>query len=171
MSYGHRHSHSGPTRTFDGERRTLDAAMGGHVSAGDPVIIRFLGPPGDPGMMQMLRVTSAVVGFGLGNFVALITDGRFSGATRGLMVGHVAGESAAAESRGPLQNGGQVVMEARTGKIAVAGVDLGERRGNVRSGSTDEFTSGVFQKCLSMIMSAAEGATTNPYPARNGSQL
>jgi dihydroxy-acid dehydratase len=85
---------SGPARVFDCEEAAFEAVQTGGVAAGDVVVIRYEGPRGGPGMREMLAVTAAIVGAGLGDSVALITDGRFSGATRGLMAGHVAPEAA-----------------------------------------------------------------------------
>jgi dihydroxy-acid dehydratase len=157
-------SHRGVARVFDGERPALDAVLGGQVSAGDTVVIRYVGPRGGPGMPEMLQVTSAIVGRGLGESVALITDGRFSGATRGLMVGHVAPEAAVGGAIGLLRDGDQIVLDAQTRTISVEGVDLDQRRASAPSGPTDEFTSGVFAKYASMVGSAAQGAITNPRP-------
>ena len=161
-------SHRGVARVFDGERQALDAVLGGHVSAGDTVVIRYVGPRGGPGMPEMLQVTSAIVGRGLGESVALITDGRFSGATRGLMVGHVAPEAAAGGAIGLLRDGDQIVLDAETRTVSVEGVDLDQRRASAPSGPTHEFTSGVFAKYASTVGSAAEGAITNPHPATKG---
>src|SRR3712207_6818309 len=91
--------HSGPARVFDSEEEAMEAVQGGRIVAGDVVVIRYEGPKGGPGMREMLGVTAALVGQGLGETVALLTDGRFSGATRGLMAGHVAPEAA---HRGPI---------------------------------------------------------------------
>ena len=93
---GHeRHVHRGPARVFDSEEAAFAAVQAGRIKAGDVVVIRYEGPSGGPGMREMLGVTGAIVGAGLGDSVALITDGRFSGATRGFMVGHVAPEAVA----------------------------------------------------------------------------
>src|SRR6185369_5456851 len=92
---GHdRNSHSGPARVFDGEEAAFAAVQAGQIRPGDVVVIRHEGPRGGPGMREMLGVTAALVGQGLGDSIALVTDGRFSGATRGLMAGHVAPEAA-----------------------------------------------------------------------------
>src|SRR5206468_5041473 len=97
---GHeRRLHKGPARVFDGEEAAMQAVTSGQINEGDVVVIRNEGPAGGPGMREMLAVTAAIVGEGLGDTVALITDGRFSGATRGFMVGHVAPESV---HRGPI---------------------------------------------------------------------
>ena len=93
---GHEYGvHRGPARVFDGEEAAFDAVQAGRIQHGDVVVIRHEGPKGGPGMREMLAVTAAIMGAGLGDSVALVTDGRFSGATHGLMVGHVAPEAAA----------------------------------------------------------------------------
>ncbi len=89
-----RKSHRGPARVFDSEEAAMSAVTGGKIQAGDVLVIRYEGPRGGPGMREMLGVTSAIVGVGLSESVALLTDGRFSGATRGFMVGHIAPEAA-----------------------------------------------------------------------------
>src|SRR5204863_6739144 len=89
-----RQSHTGPARVFEGEEAAMAAVTGGKINPGDVVVIRYEGPRGGPGMREMLGVTAAIVGEGLGESVALLTDGRFSGATRGLMAGHVSPEAA-----------------------------------------------------------------------------
>ena len=88
------HNHTGPARVFDSEEACFDAVQHGRIKPGDVVVIRYEGPTGGPGMREMLGVTAAIQGAGLGESVALLTDGRFSGATRGLMAGHVAPEAA-----------------------------------------------------------------------------
>ena len=90
-----RRFHSGPARVFDSEEAAMAAVTSQNIAAGDVIVIRYEGPKGGPGMREMLGVTGAVMGAGLGDSVAMVTDGRFSGATRGLMVGHVAPEAAA----------------------------------------------------------------------------
>src|SRR6202044_475637 len=93
MSGHERQSHTGPARVFDSEEAAMKAVTNKQINAGDVVVIRYEGPKGGPGMREMLSVTAAIVGEGLGESVALITDGRFSGATRGFMVAHVAPEA------------------------------------------------------------------------------
>ena len=112
--------HVGPARVFDGEEATMAAVQSRKILAGDVVVIRYEGPKGGPGMREMLGVTSAIVGQGLGYSVALLTDGRFSGATRGLMVGHVGPE---AQDGGPIaliRDGDIVTLDADTGELSVA---------------------------------------------------
>ena len=122
-----RSAHTGPARVFDDEESCAYAVRSGGVSAGDVLVVRYEGPAGGPGMREMLSVTSSVVGAGLGETVALVTDGRFSGATRGLMVGHVAPEAARG---GPLAAiaDGDVVDDRRRGGPARGG-PAGRRAG------------------------------------------
>ncbi|GAY07544.1 dihydroxy-acid dehydratase [Pseudonocardia sp. N23] len=159
-------SHTGTARVYDGERAALDAVLGGEVGAGDTVVIRNVGPRGGPGMPEMLQVTSAIVGRGLGETVALVTDGRFSGATRGLMVGHVAPEAAAGGPIGLLRTGDRIVLDADTRTIAVE-ADLDGRR--PPPAREPEFTRGVFAKYAASVGSAADGAITSPSP--NGAHV
>ncbi len=159
-------SHQGIARVFDGEREALDAVLGGQVHEGDTVVIRYVGPRGGPGMPEMLQVTSAIVGRGLGEAVALITDGRFSGATRGLMVGHIAPEAAAGGAIGLLRDGDRIVIDAQSRTISAEGVDFDRREGSQPDRVDSEFTSGVFAKYAAMVGSAAKGATTTAPDAR-----
>lgn len=161
-------SHRGTARVFDDEREALEAVLGGQIQAGDTVVIRYVGPRGGPGMPEMLQVTSAIVGGGLAQSVALVTDGRFSGATRGLMVGHVAPEAAAGGAIGLLRDGDRIVLDAGTRAISVEDVDLDQRQAHPPARVAMEFTRGVFAKYASMVGSAANGATTTPHPP-NGS--
>ena len=114
---GHtRRHHRGPARVFDSEEAAFAAVAAARIMRGDVVVIRYEGPRGGPGMREMLAVTAAIVGAGLGDSVALITDGRFSGATRGLMAGHVAPEAAAGGPIAALRDGDVIVFDvtART---------------------------------------------------------
>jgi dihydroxy-acid dehydratase len=157
-------AHRGTARVFDGERAALDAVLGGGIGPGDTVVIRGVGPRGGPGMPEMLQVTSAIVGRGLGESVSLVTDGRFSGATRGLMVGHVAPEAAAGGPIGLLRDGDPILIDAATRTITVDGVDLEQRRATAPSPAPAAFTTGVFAKYAAMVGSAAHGATTTAVP-------
>src|SRR3712207_3161483 len=121
--------HTGPARVFDSEEEAMEAVQTGKIVAGDVVVIRYEGPKGGPGMREMLGVTGALVGQGLGESVALLTDGRFSGATRGLMAGHVAPEAA---HRGPIEavrDGDSVTfdVENRTLSVDVSTEELESR--------------------------------------------
>ena len=111
-----RRFHRGPARVFDSEEACTDAVRGGQVAAGDVLVVRYEGPAGGPGMREMLSVTASVVGANLGDSVALVTDGRFSGATRGLMVGHVTPEAARGGPLAVVRDGDTITidLEART---------------------------------------------------------
>ena len=159
-SHVHGH-HSGPARVFDSEEEAFAAVQAGRVSAGDVVVIRYEGPRGGPGMREMLAVTAAIVGAGLGESVALITDGRFSGATRGLMVGHVAPEAAAGGPIAAVREGDRITIDvaARRVDLDVSGVEL-TRRLTAWSAPEPRYTRGVMAKYASLVGSAAEGAVT-----------
>ena len=161
---GHeRLSHRGPARVFDREEDAMKAVTERHIQAGDVLVIRYEGPRGGPGMREMLGVTAAVVGAGFGDSVALLTDGRFSGATRGLMAGHVAPEAA---RRGPIaavQEGDMIVFDIQNRRLDV---EISAETIKNRLASWKEpkprYTSGVFAKYAALVSSAAEGAITRP---------
>ena len=153
--------HAGPARVFDSEEAAFAAVEAGAIRAGDVVVIRYEGPAGGPGMREMLAVTAALVGAGLGDSVALLTDGRFSGATRGLMAGHVAPEAA---RRGPIaavRDGDRIVFDiaARRLQLDVPAGDI-ERRLAAWAPPAPAFTSGVMAKYARLVSSASEGAVT-----------
>ena len=112
-------AHTGPARVFDDEVSCVEALRSGAVLEGDVVVLRYEGPAGGPGMREMLAVTSSVVGAGLGESVVLVTDGRFSGATRGLMVGHVAPEAARGGPIAVVADGDVVRVDVDAGRLAV----------------------------------------------------
>jgi dihydroxy-acid dehydratase len=153
--------HRGPARVFNREEDALAAVMGNEVRPGDTVIIRYEGPKGGPGMREMLSVTGALVGQGLGESVCLITDGRFSGATQGLMIGHVAPEAAVGGPLAALRDGDVIAVDVANRTIAVEGIDLAER---LRDWSPPEprYRSGVFAKYAAQVSSASDGAITRP---------
>ncbi|MDX1605244.1 MAG: dihydroxy-acid dehydratase [Candidatus Competibacterales bacterium] len=154
---GHgRESHTGPARVFDNEDQAFDAVCAGAIQPGDVIVIRFEGPKGGPGMREMLAVTAALVGRGLGDDVALLTDGRFSGATHGFMVGHVSPEAAVGGPLSRLQDGDQVTIDINR-RVLEADVDL-DKREPARPLRTP--VQGVFAKYASLVGSASEGATT-----------
>jgi len=159
---GHeRRRHSGPARVFEGEEAAMAAVIAGRIDPGDVVVIRNEGPAGGPGMREMLAVTAAIVGEGLGDSVALITDGRFSGATRGFMVGHVAPE---AVQRGPIaavREGDTVTIDVdrRRIDIDVSGAEI-ERRLAGYEAPARTVTRGVLAKYAAQVASASEGAIT-----------
>ena len=153
--------HRGRARVFDSEEQAMRAVTGKTIQAGDVVVIRYEGPQGGPGMREMFGVTGAIVGAGLGESVALLTDGRFSGATRGLMVGHVAPEAA---RRGPiagLADGDMIVIDMNQRRL---NVELSDREMKLRLDQWEErephYKTGVFAKYASLVSSASEGAVT-----------
>ncbi len=154
-------SHRGPARVFDCEEDAYAAVIGGRVADGDVVVIRYEGPRGGPGMREMLAVTSAIVGEGLGNSVALVTDGRFSGATNGLMVGHVAPEAAVGGPLAGLRDGDVVSMDVAARQIQAEGVDLKER---IRGWGPPppRYPRGVFARYAALVGSASQGAILHP---------
>ena len=160
---GHeRRLHKGPARVFDGEEAAMAAVTSGQINEGDVVVIRNEGPAGGPGMREMLSVTAAIVGEGLGDSVALLTDGRFSGATRGFMAGHIAPE---AVHGGPIA----IVREGETITIDVDNrrIDLDipddEIEARLQDYEPPEIeTRGVLGKYAALVASASEGAITQP---------
>jgi dihydroxy-acid dehydratase len=155
--------HRGPARVFNREEDALTAVLANQIQAGDTVVIRYEGPKGGPGMREMLQVTAALVGQGLGDSVCLVTDGRFSGATKGLMIGHVAPEAAVGGPLAALREGDMVVVDVGRRSIDVEEVDLTER---LREWSPPEshYRGGVFAKYAAQVRSASEGAITAPQP-------
>jgi dihydroxy-acid dehydratase len=153
--------HRGPARVFEREEDAFAAVRDGRIRAGDVVVIRYEGPRGGPGMREMLGVTAALVGQGLGESVALLTDGRFSGATRGLMVGHVAPEAAAGGPIAALREGDSIVfdVEARRLDVELTAAELDARlRG--WAPPPPRYATGVFAKYAALVSSASEGAVT-----------
>ena len=155
--------HEGPARVFESEEEAMEAAQSGGIVEDDVVVIRYEGPKGGPGMREMLGVTAAIVGQGLGESVALLTDGRFSGATRGLMAGHVAPEAA---HRGPiaaLREGDRITfdIENRSLSVALSDEEIEERLQNWED-PRPRYETGVFAKYAALVGSASEGAVTNP---------
>jgi dihydroxy-acid dehydratase len=153
--------HRGPARVFDSEEACFAAVKARSILPGDVVVIRYEGPAGGPGMREMLHVTAALVGEGLGDEVALVTDGRFSGATHGLMVGHVAPEAYRGGAIALLRDGDTVVLdvEARRLDAEVEEQELERRRVEWRQ-PEPRYTSGVFAKYASVVGSASGGART-----------
>ncbi len=163
---GHeRPRHEGPARVFDREEDAMDAIVGKRIVPGDVVVIRYEGPRGGPGMREMLGVTSAIVGEGLGESVALLTDGRFSGATRGLMLGHVAPEAARGGPIAIIAEGDTVTIdvEARRVDVALSDDEIAARLARWEA-PAPHYTSGVFAKYAALVTSASDGAIT-PAPA------
>ncbi|MHB8652461.1 MAG: dihydroxy-acid dehydratase [Terriglobia bacterium] len=153
--------HRGPARVFNSEERAMRAVMGKSVAAGDVVVIRYEGPRGGPGMREMLGVTGAIVGAGLGDSVALLTDGRFSGATRGLMVGHVAPEAARGGPIAALADGDIIEIDVNARRLQV---DITDEEMKLRLGQWEapepRYKTGVFAKYAKLVSSASEGAVT-----------
>jgi dihydroxy-acid dehydratase len=161
---GHeRTRHRGPARVFEREEDAMAAVLAGEIKAGDVVVIRYEGPRGGPGMREMLGVTAALVGEGLGESVSLLTDGRFSGATRGLMAGHVAPEAHLGGAIALVEEGDPISfdIDARRLDLEVPEAVLAERRARWRA-PAPRYTSGVLAKYAALVTSAAEGAVTRP---------
>jgi dihydroxy-acid dehydratase len=156
--------HTGPARVFDTEEAAFEAVQANRIEAGDVVVIRYEGPRGGPGMREMLGVTAALVGAGLGESVALLTDGRFSGATRGLMAGHVAPEAAAGGPIGLVREGDTIVMDipGRRLDLQVDPAVLAARRAAWKA-PEPRYTRGVFAKYAATVASASEGAVTGAW--------
>ncbi|NLG08492.1 MAG: dihydroxy-acid dehydratase [Deinococcales bacterium] len=153
---------TGPARVFDGEEECLAAILAGKVQAGDVVVVRYEGPRGGPGMREMLSPTSALVGQGLGSTVGLITDGRFSGGSHGLVVGHVAPEAAVGGPIALLQDGDLVTIDAARNLLQVELDDAElERRRAAWSPPEPRYRRGVLAKYAAQVSSAAEGAVTD----------
>ncbi|UTA55255.1 dihydroxy-acid dehydratase [Lysobacter soli] len=158
---GHGIEHfEGTARVFDSEEAAFNAVQARQIRAGDVVVIRFEGPAGGPGMREMLAVTAALVGQGLGNDVALITDGRFSGATHGFMVGHISPEAARGGPIAKLRDGDRVRIDVKTRRIDVD-ADL---RTRPTARITPRVATGVLAKYAAQVSSASRGAVTAPGP-------
>ncbi len=153
--------HRGPARVFNREEDAMKAVTGKSIKPGDVVVIRYEGPRGGPGMREMLGVTGAIVGEGLGETVALLTDGRFSGATRGLMVGHVAPEAVVGGPIAALEEGDMVVFDIDKRKldVEVTADTLKQRLARWKS-PAPHYSTGVFAKYAASVSSASEGAIT-----------
>jgi dihydroxy-acid dehydratase len=158
---GGRRMHSGPARTFDREEDAFDAVQNGRIREGDVVVIRYEGPRGGPGMREMLGVTAALVGAGLGKSVALLTDGRFSGATHGLMAGHVAPEAAVGGPIAAVRDGDTIVfdVDARRLDLDLDDFEIAARLADWQPPSP-RYASGVMAKYARSVGSASEGAVT-----------
>lgn len=150
--------HEGPARVFDSEDDAIAAIKGGKIVAGDVVVIRYEGPKGGPGMREMLNPTSAIVGMGLGSTVALITDGRFSGASRGASIGHVSPEAAAGGPIGLVEEGDIIAIDinANTINMKVSDEELARRRANWTPKTKE--VSGYLKRYAALVTSADKGA-------------
>jgi dihydroxy-acid dehydratase len=153
----------GKARTFESEEEAFDAVSKGKIDKGHIVVIRYEGPKGGPGMREMLSVTASLVGQGIGDQVALITDGRFSGITRGLMVGHVAPEAMIGGPIALVKDNDQIDIDVAKGKIdlLVSKTDLDKRKKKWKP-IKPHYTKGVLAKYASLVSSATEGAVTSP---------
>jgi dihydroxy-acid dehydratase len=159
---GHeRRQHMGPARVYDSEAACYEAVRARLIQPGDVVVIRYEGPVGGPGMQEMLSVTAALVGEGLGDSVALITDGRFSGGTHGLMIGHIAPEAALGGPIGLVEEGDTIVIDVdrRALDLDVATDVLAERRGRWAP-RPPRYPGGVLAKYAALVSTASEGAVT-----------
>src|ERR1700690_2403953 len=163
MSGHERHSQTGPARVFDSEEAAMQAVTTKQIKAGDVVVIRYEGPKGGPGMREMLSVTAAIVGEGLGESVALITDGRFSGATRGLMVGHVAPEAALGGPIAAIREGDPITIDTKLRKLEleISDTEIARRMAEWKA-PAPHYKTGVFAKYAALVRSASEGAITTP---------
>jgi dihydroxy-acid dehydratase len=153
--------HHGPARVFEREEEAMDAVTHGRIQPNDVVIIRYEGPRGGPGMREMLGVTGAIVGAGLSDSVALVTDGRFSGATHGFMVAHVAPEAFNGGPIAVVQEGDPVTVDADRG---VLNIDIPEAELKQRMAAwkprAPRYPNGVFAKYCALVSSASDGAVT-----------
>ncbi len=163
---GHeRLEHRGPARVFESEEEAMAAVTSRKIHAGDVVVIRNEGPKGGPGMREMLGVTSAIVGEGLGDSVALLTDGRFSGATRGLMAGHVSPEAALGGPIGGVRDGDMIRFDVRKRVLEVeVSDDILRQRMAAWKPPQPRYSTGVFAKYAALVSSASQGAITTPRP-------
>ncbi len=153
----------GVAKVFDKEEDAFDAISKQQIKEGDVVVIRYEGPKGGPGMREMLAVTAALVGQGLGDKVALVTDGRFSGATRGLMIGHVAPEAFVGGNIALVKNGDEIIIDTENNslELTVSETELQSRREKWKQ-PTPNYSSGALAKYASLVSSASEGAITKP---------
>ncbi|MCT7982787.1 dihydroxy-acid dehydratase [Laspinema sp. A4] len=152
----------GPARVFDSEEECLKAILDGKISAGDVVVVRYEGPKGGPGMREMLAPTSAIIGAGLGDKVGLITDGRFSGGTYGLVVGHVAPEAAVGGAIALVEEGDMITIDARDRKLQlnISDEELARRHANWQP-RAPRYTKGVLAKYAKLVSSSSLGAVTD----------
>ena len=151
--------HEGPARVFDCEEDAIAAIRGGKIVEGDVVVIRYEGPKGGPGMREMLNPTSAIAGMGLGSTVALITDGRFSGASRGASIGHVSPEAAVGGPIALVEEGDMIAIDIDNCSITlkVSDEELAERRKNWKP-RQPKVTTGYLARYASLVTSANRGA-------------
>ncbi|MDM3844399.1 MAG: dihydroxy-acid dehydratase [Aphanizomenon gracile PMC638.10] len=153
---------TGPARVFESEESCLDAILAGKIIAGDVIVIRYEGPKGGPGMREMLAPTSAIIGAGLGDSVGLITDGRFSGGTYGMVVGHVAPEAAVGGAIALVEEGDSITIDAhnRLLQLNISDAELATRRANWQP-LPPRYTKGVLAKYAKLVSSSSVGAVTD----------
>jgi dihydroxy-acid dehydratase len=153
---------TGPARVFESEETCLEAVLAGKINPGDVLIVRYEGPKGGPGMREMLAPTSAIIGAGLGDSVGLITDGRFSGGTYGLVVGHVAPEAAVGGPIALVQEGDSITIDAETRQLQINLPDeeLARRR-TAWQPPVPRYTRGVLAKYARLVSSSSLGAVTD----------
>lgn len=153
---------TGPARVFESEEACLEAILAGKIQPNDVIVVRYEGPKGGPGMREMLAPTSAIIGAGLGDSVGLITDGRFSGGTYGMVVGHVAPEAAVGGTIALVQEGDQITIDAHARKLEVhvSDQDLEERKAKWER-PKDRYTKGVLAKYAKLVSSSSVGAVTD----------
>ena len=155
---------TGPARVFDSEKETMAAIMGGKIKAGDVIVIRYEGPKGGPGMQEMLAPTSALIGAGLGESVGLLTDGRLSGATWGMVVGHVAPEAFVGGNIALVEEGDEITIDARklVIEVNVSDEELAKRRANWKQ-PEPRFKRGLLAKYAYLVSTASKGAVTDSF--------
>jgi dihydroxy-acid dehydratase len=153
---------TGPARVFESEEDCLSAILANKINAGDVLVIRYEGPKGGPGMREMLAPTSAIIGAGLGDSVALITDGRFSGGTYGMVVGHVAPEAFVGGNIALVNEGDAITIDAhqRLIQLNVSDDDLAARRANWQA-PAPRYTKGVLAKYAKLVSTSSKGAVTD----------
>lgn len=158
-------SFTGTAKVFDSEQAANDAIIGGNIVAGDVIVIRYSGPKGGPGMPEMLKPTSAIMGAGLGQSVALITDGRFSGGTHGFVVGHITPEAFVGGPIGLVKDGDEIRIDAikRTLEMMVSDAELAERKKRWTA-PKPSVTSGALAKYARLVSSASLGCVTDLVP-------
>ena len=154
-------SHRGPARVFNREEDAFAAVANKQVKPGDVVVIRYEGPKGGPGMREMLAVTAVIVGEGLGKSVAMVTDGRFSGATSGLMIGHVAPEAAVGGPLAAVRDGDIITIDVASRRLSIEGVDIEARLADW-SAPEPQYRTGVMARYALLVSSASEGAILKP---------
>jgi dihydroxy-acid dehydratase len=154
--------HTGPARCFESEETALAAILGDKIRKGDVIVVRYEGPKGGPGMREMLSPTSAIMGKGLGKDVALITDGRFSGGSHGLVVGHVTPEAAVGGPLGLVRDGDSITLDAVENSLTlhVSDAELKRRRAKFKA-PKPRYTKGVLAKYARLVSSASFGAVTD----------